>query len=121
MTAPEFYQWAVNFNLEQVKKLPTVYAPKWINGTEIDTSSSVMTYGGRGGYVRDNCGRGGCGGYGNYRGPGGYAGYGMSLMNEQSVTYQRRWLNPDYVGPGPLVIVNPYVKPKFVPKEDWEE
>ena len=113
MTAPEFYKWATNFNLEQVKKLPTVYAPRWLNGTETNTNMSIETYG--------DIGNRGCGGYGNYRGNGGYLGYGYSLMGQQSVTFPRRWLNPDYTGPGPLIIVNPYVKPKFVPKQDWEE
>ena len=29
-------------------------------------------------------------------------------------TYRRRWLNPIYVGPGPMVIVNPYYRPRRV-------
>jgi hypothetical protein len=110
MTIPEYYQWATNFNLEQVKKLPKVYAPKWLNSTETDIGSTVETYGNNGG----------CG-YGNYCGQGGYMGYGLSLINTQSVTFPRRWLNPDYVGPGKLIILNPYCRPKFIPKGDWEE
>ena len=113
MNSREFYLWAVDINFKAKEALPTYYAPRWLNGTETNTNMSIETYG--------DIGNRGCGGYGNYRGNGGYLGYGYSLMGQQSVTFPRRWLNPDYTGPGPLIIVNPYVKPKFVPKQDWEE
>jgi hypothetical protein len=105
MTMPEYYQWATGINLKAKEALPKVYAPKWLDGTETDTGSTVETYGDLGGYNNYGCG---CG---SYRGQGGYLGYGLSLINTQSVTFPRRWLNPDYIGPGPLVIVNPYVNP----------
>jgi len=131
MTDAEFYNWAVKFNQAQIddwkKRKAEIKEPEYLTGTEKVTVTEYSGlsgpsygygcggYGGYGGYgggyfARSPYGSGGCGprfGYGDY-------GYGDSFGGSsvrRTGEYPWRRPNPDYVGPGPLVIVNPYVKP----------
>lgn len=90
MTDDQFFQWATKFNVKQRADLEErrVTEPQYITGTETSTTGrwSGRT-GGRRAAIFNVTG------------------------NQRTVTYQQRWLNPQYSGPGPLTIVNPYCKP----------
>ena len=103
MSDAQFFQWATEFNAKQVADLEVKRAKitesEWLEGSETVTNQDFFTVGNRGnfnGYGRSNFYRP------NYQ-------YGFS--NESSVTIPRRWPNPAYSGPGPLIIVNPYCRP----------
>jgi len=93
MTDAQFFQWATEYNTVQkveLEKRPQT-EPQYLFGDGLVTDQS---WSGR----NDN---------GFWRPAGDY--YGSS--NQQTTMYQRRWHNPYYTGPGPLVIVNPFCKP----------
>jgi hypothetical protein len=99
MTDAQFFQWATEFNKKQEvdleKRREKLPEPQHIFGTETITERNWNGYNGRVyGYGRFNSG--------DYYGNG----------NQRTATYTRRWLNSYYTGPGPLVIVNPYCKPR---------
>lgn len=94
MTDAQFFQWATEFNKLQEagleKRREQMTEPQYVSGTETRaehtwSGSDNRTYNRGGDY------------YGSHNG--------------HSTTYERRWLNPLYTGPGPLVIVNPFCKP----------
>lgn len=98
MTNAEFFEWASAYNLAQLedwkKRKAAIAEPEYLTGSETVTTCEYN--------------------YGYFArspryGHGGYGGHGVPV---QQVTYPRRWPNPFYVGPGPLVIVNPYVRPR---------
>ena len=88
MNDVEFFQWAVTRNQRARKAWEAKAAalpPKYFN-TPVRITEGRVSVRGRGGQ------RGGFG--------------------VRSYTRYYRFQNPDYTSPGPLTIVNPYVKPK---------
>ena len=90
MTDDEFFQWATKVNKKQVvaleKRAAKLNEPKFIEGWETDISLNYS-------------------GYSSRR-------YGYGSVNTSSVESPRSWVNNNYVSPGPLTIINPFVKPK---------
>jgi len=122
MTDAEFFTWATLENQTQRedwnKRKAAIKEPEYINGTETTTSAAFDGYGSPyGGYgygygygyggSRDSGGFGAYAPYSNHRSSSEYAG----AARERTVTFPRRLVNPQYVGPGPLTIVNPFVRP----------
>jgi len=115
MTDAEFYNWAVKFNQAQAndwkKRKAEIKEPEYLTGEEeVTTREYSGSYGpSYGGYFArspDGCGLGGCG---SQFGDGGGSVSGSSVQRKGIYPWRR--LNPAYVGPGPLIIVNPYVRP----------
>jgi hypothetical protein len=90
MTDAQFYDWAVSLNLKAKESLSKDYEPQWLQGSGTDTNIS---------------------GYNN-----GFYNSGQYWHSRQSQTYPRYYLNPNYIGPGPLIIINPYCRPTYKPE-----
>ena len=115
MTDAQFYAWATEYNKKQEADLEVrrskMTEPQYITGTETRTSQS---------YVDSYSGFYGEKSYGWWDYPRGrgaafspFSGGAQAGASRQTTTtYPRRWLNPLYTGPGPLVIVNPFCKPE---------
>ena len=107
MTDAEFAKWAADYNKQQVagmkERLKNLAEPKYIYGEETNATldfagyGSPMNFGGGFGGRNDSY----------YIRPDTYLG----AASRHSVSYPRRWLNINYVGPGPLNVVNPFVRP----------
>jgi len=86
MADAQFFYWATEFNKRQEADLERrrekMTEPQYFFGTETE-----YNWNGYSDWYR-----------GNYSG------------NRRTMTYPRRWHNPYYTGPGPLVIVNPYCR-----------
>jgi hypothetical protein len=114
MTDAEFFKWATEYNKAQAddwkKRKSEIQEPEFLTGTETVTTTE---YGGS--YGRLSYGYGYGGGYFARSSYGCGSRYGGSFDGssvQRTGTYPWRRPNPAYVGPGPLVIVNPYVRPK---------
>jgi len=96
MSDAQFHEWATRFNQRQQadweKRTAAIQEPEWIEGTETVTERDFAGY--RPGYWY-----------------GGYGGY-IGTATQRTVTQPWRRPNPDYVNPGPLVIVNPFCRPQ---------
>ena len=106
MTDDQFFQWATEFNVKQEadleKRREKMTEPQYLFGMETVTDQNWD--GNHGSQVYT-----GYDSYGPYSQHIGGDYYGNA--NRSTVTYPRRWHNPYYTGPGPLVIVNPYCRP----------
>jgi len=107
MADAEFAKWAADYNKQQVaamkERLSKLTEPKYIYGEETDTTRDFAGYGSPFNFDVNFGGRNDS----YYIRPDMYRG----TASRCSVSYPRRWLNINYVGPGPLNIVNPFVRP----------
>jgi len=78
MSNEDFFDWATQFNEQQVREIKRSSEPEWLYHSGVRTR-----------YVR---------------GP-----LGWTLVR---VAYPQRYKNPDYIPPSPLMVINPYCKPK---------
>jgi hypothetical protein len=112
MTDKEFFQWATEFNGGQVadweKRKAAIKEPEYIRGTETIVSGSSEGPGAGGSGLTTPAPLPGSQ-MDPYSGSDGYSR--TSSFAQRSLTVERRWPNPYYVGPGPLTIVNPYCPP----------
>ncbi len=93
MTDDEFFKWATEFNKEKRKELEErraqIKEPEFIEGVERQVT-------------RGSCFAGNCA----------FAAFGLdSSPQVTELEFPRRWRNPFYYGPGPLIIINPYCRP----------
>ncbi|MFA5344667.1 MAG: hypothetical protein WC315_00095 [Candidatus Omnitrophota bacterium] len=92
MTDAEFFQWATDFNKKQVADLETrrkqITEPRYYYGTQVRQEGLFNNY-------KANDSR---------------------SYSRQTTIYSKQWSNSNYVGPGPLTIVNPYCRPTKVEK-----
>ncbi len=87
MTDAEFFNWATELNKKQVADVEarrkSISEGRYNYGTQFREEGSLNVY-------RSNNSR---------------------TYIRQETVYPMQWSNPNYVGPGPLTIVNPYCRP----------
>ena len=100
MTDAQYYEWATSRNKDEKKSWDEKFDDqyKYIHGSSVVTTKSKE--GLSSGMVVTPMTASSTGG----------KEYSNETTTEKNVSY--RYLNPDFVHPGPLTIVNPFVKPK---------
>jgi hypothetical protein len=84
MSDEVFFDWATEYNEQQVREIKRSSEPKWLYSYGVQTRITHGVSPMRG--VSD-----------------------MQIVRER---YPRRYLNPDYFPPSALMVINPYCKPK---------
>jgi hypothetical protein len=111
MTDAQFFEWATERNKGALddwqRRKAAIKEPEYISGSESVVTSDTAGY--------DNRFFGGWWAYPDATRRVPYFAepndYGESSVH-RSLTVPRRWPNPRYSSPGPLTLVNPYVRPK---------
>ena len=98
MTQQEFYVWATQRNKQAEQ--------------EWHQKASNPFYNSLGTLTRSNTNGSNTGAYVTPYGATIQPGQSYEKTTVESFDYQNRFVNPDYIAPGPLTIINPFVKPK---------
>ena len=109
LTDAEFFVWATAYNKGQVedwkRRRAAITEPEYIGGTVTIHSGEYSNGVREGGYRPIYVGGDG------YGGGSVYGGDTYGTQTQQTYTFGTRYKNPYYVSPGPLTIINPYVRP----------